>query len=121
VALAPSELLAVPIAAVSAMSLVGYAYSIPAFYGPVVGAKMASHGRCFAVLRGGHPARPPDGRLLLWPDARSAGVMVRRLAPFAVLAVSCSDGCTCTRRSWSLFHLRGRHLVLTAATISASR
>ena len=83
----PFELCAVPLAVVSAMSLIGYAYSIPEFYGPASAAKMAVHtAACFILLAGGILLARPHGRLLaLATTTDPGGIMLRRLLPLAIV------------------------------------
>lgn len=84
----PSELLALPIAIVSLMGLIGYTYSITAFYGPASAAKMAVHtAACFVALALGILLARPRGRLLaLATTTDPGGVMIRRLVPLATIA-----------------------------------
>ena len=83
----PYELLVIPTALVSATSLIGYAYSIPTFYGPASAAKMAVHtAACFIALSIGIALSRPHGRLLaLATTTDPGGVMLRRLMPLAVV------------------------------------
>jgi len=82
----PAEVLVVPVALVAAMSMIGYAYSIPAFYGPGSAAKMAINtAACFLVLTAGVLLARPHGRLMaLAMTTAPGGMMARRLLPFAV-------------------------------------
>ena len=81
------EVLMAPVAAIAAMCVVGYAYSIPAFYGPASAAKMALNtGIAFLLLACGVVFAQEDGRLkrlLVTTDPGS--VMARRLIPLAIL------------------------------------
>ncbi len=83
----PPELLVLPVAAVAAMSLIGYTYSIPAFYGPGSAAKMAlSTAACFVAIAAGVLLSRPHGRLLtLATTTAPGGMMARRLVPFVVV------------------------------------
>lgn len=55
----PAELLAIPMGTVACMSLIGYAYAIPAFYGPASAAKMAVNtALCLVALAIAIPDRP---------------------------------------------------------------
>jgi len=83
----PAELLAIPMALVALMSLIGYAYSIPAFYGPASAAKMAVNtALCFVALASALLVARPRGRFLeLATTTDPGGVMVRRLVPRSVV------------------------------------
>ena len=83
-----AEAAAMPVAIVAVLSLVGYAYSIPAFYGPGNGAKMAVN---TAIALGGLSAAiglaRPRGRFVHWiTTSEPAAMMSRHLLPIAVLA-----------------------------------
>jgi len=82
----PAEVLVVPVALVASMSLIGYTYSIPAFYGPGSAAKMALNTAvCFVIVAFGIAVARPHGRLLAFATATSPGdQMVRRLFPVVV-------------------------------------
>jgi diguanylate cyclase (GGDEF)-like protein len=82
----PAELLAIPIFVVAVMSLIGYAYSIPAFYGPASAAKMAVNtALCFVALAIGLLIARPRGRFLeLATTTDPGGVMVRRMVPLCL-------------------------------------
>ena len=82
----PSELLAFPIAIAPFMSLIGYAYSIPAFYGPASAAKLAVNtALCFLALSVALLLARPRGRVLeLATTTNPAGVIVRRMVPLCV-------------------------------------
>jgi diguanylate cyclase (GGDEF)-like protein len=115
----PSELLAVPIAIVASMSLIGYAYSISTFYGPGSAAKMAVHTAfCCVALAIAILAARPRGRLLgLATTTDPGGVMLRRLVPIGI-AVLLSLGWLHLRTvdSWSVVSLEVGTWWLTAAT-----
>ncbi len=83
----PSELFALPMAIVSLMGLIGYTYSIPAFYGPGSATKMAFHtAACFVALAVGILLARPRGRLLAMATTTDpGGVTVRRLLPLATV------------------------------------
>jgi diguanylate cyclase (GGDEF)-like protein len=83
----PTELLAIPMATIAFMSLIGYAYSIPAFYGPASAAKMAVNtALCFVALAVGLLIARPRGRFLeLATTTDPGGVMVRRMVPVCVV------------------------------------
>jgi diguanylate cyclase (GGDEF)-like protein len=82
-----AELLTIPVAAIGAMTLVGYLYAIPVFYGPSAAAKMALNtGICFLALSGAVTLARPRGRLVaLATTDDPGGVMVRRLLPLAII------------------------------------
>ena len=84
----PTELLAIPMALVASMGLIGYAYSIPAFYGPASAAKMAVNtALCFIALAFALLVARPRGRFLeLATTTDPGGVMVRRMVPVCVVA-----------------------------------
>jgi uncharacterized membrane protein len=81
------EVLMVPVAAVAAMCLIGYAYSIPAFYGPASAARMAlDTGIAFLLIACGVVFAQEDGRLQRLRTTTDPGsVMARRLIPLAIL------------------------------------
>jgi diguanylate cyclase (GGDEF)-like protein len=81
------EVLMAPVAAVAAMCVIGYAYSIPAFYGPASAAKMALNtGIAFLLIACGVVFAQEDGRLKrLLTTTDPGSVMARRLIPLAVL------------------------------------
>jgi diguanylate cyclase (GGDEF)-like protein len=83
----PAELLAIPMGTVACMSLIGYAYSIPAFYGPASAAKMAVNtALCLAALAIALPLARSRGRLLeLATTTDPGGAMVRRTVPLCVI------------------------------------
>jgi hypothetical protein len=82
----PTELVAVPLAVVTLMSLVGYAYSITVFYGSASAAQMAVNTAvCFVMLVVGFALVRPHGRLLrLATTTDPGGVIIRRLAPLVL-------------------------------------
>ena len=83
----PSELLAMPMAIPAAMSLIGHAYSIPAFYGPSSASKLAVNtALCFLALAVALLLARPRGRVLeLATTTSPAGVIVRRMVPLCLL------------------------------------
>ena len=101
------------------MSLIGYAYSIPTFYGPGSAAKMAFQTAfCCVALAIAILAARPRGRLLeLATTTDPGGVMLRRLVPIGI-AVLLSLGWLHLRTvdSWSLVSLEVGTWWLTAAT-----
>lgn len=82
-----AEILIAPVAAVCVVCLVGYLYSIPAFYGPRSGTQMAfSTGAVFLVLALGIVMARPRGRLHALMTSRSPGAAIARpLVPVAIL------------------------------------
>jgi diguanylate cyclase (GGDEF)-like protein len=83
----PSELLALPLLIAPAMSLIGYAYSIPVFYGPASAAKLAVNtALCFLALAVALLLARPRGRVLeLATTTSPAGIIVRRMVPVCVV------------------------------------
>ncbi|MCW3015966.1 MAG: diguanylate cyclase [Solirubrobacterales bacterium] len=115
----PSELVAVPVAVVVLMSLVGYAYSITVFYGPASAAKMAVNAAvCFVLLVVGFALVRPHGRLLrLATTTEPGGVMIRRLAPL-VLTVPFGLGWLHLRTvQWGVFDDEAAAWWLSASTM----
>ncbi len=82
-----SELLVLPAALVAFMSIIGYTYGIPAFYGPASAAKMALNtATSFLVVAIGVVLARPHGHVLrLATTDDPGGVMMRRLGPVAVV------------------------------------
>ena len=82
-----AEVAMVPVAAIGAMTLVGYLYAIPVFYGPASAAKMALNtGVCFLALAGAVVLARPRGRLLVLATTQDpGGIMLRRLLPLAIV------------------------------------
>jgi len=83
----PSEVLVLPAALVACMSIIGYTYGIPAFYGPASAAKMALNtALCFLALDVAIVLARPHGRVLrLATTDDPGGVLMRRLGPLAIL------------------------------------
>jgi diguanylate cyclase (GGDEF)-like protein len=83
----PSELLAIPMGIGAFMSLIAYAYSIPAFYGPAAATKMGVNtALCFVALAVALLVARPRGRVLeLATTTTPAGVIVRRMVPVCVV------------------------------------
>jgi diguanylate cyclase (GGDEF)-like protein len=83
----PAEVLVLPAALVACMSIIGYTYGIPAFYGPASAAKMALNtALCFLALDAAIVLARPHGHLLrLATTDDPGGVMMRRLGPLAIL------------------------------------
>lgn len=81
-----SEVLALPVAVIPSMSLIGYAYSIQEFWGPAAAAKMAANtALCFVALAVGLLLCRPRGRILELARTRDpGGVMVRRIIPLCI-------------------------------------
>lgn len=118
----PSELMTLPIVFVPAMSLIGYAYSIPVFFGPGAAAKMAVHTAvCFVVLGLGILLSRPRGWLVaLARTTDPGGVMLRRLAPLAALVPLVLGWLHLrTVSSWHLFSFEVGTWWMTAATATA--
>jgi diguanylate cyclase (GGDEF)-like protein len=82
----PAEVLALPAVLVACVSIIGYAYGIPAFYGPASATKMALNTAvCFLSLGIALALARPHGRILrLAMTDDPGGVMMRRLGPLAV-------------------------------------
>src|SRR4029077_10723825 len=83
----PSELLALPLLIAPAMSLIGYAYSIPVFYGPASPPTLAVNtALCFLALAVALRLARPRGRVLeLATTTSPAGIIVRRMVPLCLL------------------------------------
>jgi diguanylate cyclase (GGDEF)-like protein len=81
------EVLMAPVVALAAMCLIGYAYSIPEFYGPASAARMALNtGIAFLLIACGVVFAQQDGRLKrLLTTTDPGSVMARRLIPLAIL------------------------------------
>jgi len=82
----PAEALALPAVLVACMSIIGYMYGIPTFYGPASAAKMALNtAACFLALGIAITSARPHGHLLrLATTDDPGGVLMRRLGPLAV-------------------------------------
>ncbi|MFL5846025.1 MAG: GGDEF domain-containing protein [Solirubrobacteraceae bacterium] len=82
-----AEVLAVPVGLIALMSVIGYLYSIPAFYGPASAAKMAIlTAVCFLALSAGILLARPSGRLVrLATTDDPGGILMRRMIPVAVV------------------------------------
>ena len=78
----PAELLVLPAVLVACMSIIGYTYEIPAFYGPASAAKMALNtAACFLALGAAIALARPHGHVLrLATTDDPGGIMLRRLA-----------------------------------------
>jgi diguanylate cyclase (GGDEF)-like protein len=102
----PAELLAIPMGTVACMSLIGYAYSIPAFYGPDSAAKMAVNtALCFVALAIAIPIARPRGRFLeLATTTDPGGVMVRRMVPLCVIVPLLLGWLHLRTVGWGLFN-----------------
>jgi diguanylate cyclase (GGDEF)-like protein len=113
------ELLMLPVAAVAAMCLIGYAYSIPAFYGPASAAEMALNtGTAFLVLAVGIMFAQKDGRAKRILTTTDPGtVMARRLIPLAVLVPLTLGWLRLVGQEQGLFGLRMGTWLLTMSTI----
>ncbi len=82
----PAEVVVLPAVLVASMSIIGYTYGIPAFYGPASAAKMALNtATCFLALGLAITLARPHGHILrLATTDDPGGVMMRRLGPLAV-------------------------------------
>lgn len=116
----PSEIPAVPMALVAVMSLIGYAYSIPAFYGPGAAAKMAVHtAGLFVLLAVAVVLVRPHGWLMRLGTTRDpGGVMVRRLAPMVLLMPLVLGWLHLRTSQWGLFDERWGAWWLSVATMA---
>jgi diguanylate cyclase (GGDEF)-like protein len=114
-----AEALLVPVLAVAAMCLVGYAYSIPAFYGPVSAAKMALNtGAVLLVVAAGIMCAQPNGRVHRILASKDPGdEMARRLLPLAVLVPLMLGWLRIMGQNAGLFGLRVGTWILTMTTI----
>jgi diguanylate cyclase (GGDEF)-like protein len=83
----PAEVLVLPTVLVACMSIIGYTYGIPAFYGPASAAKMALNtALCFLTLGAAIVLARPHGHVLrLATTDDPGGVMMRRLGPLAIV------------------------------------
>jgi len=102
----PAELLAIPMGTVACMSLIGYAYSIPAFYGPASAAKMAVNtALCFVALAIAILIARPRGRFLeLATTTDPGGVMVRQMVPLCVVVPLALGWLHLRTVGWDLFN-----------------
>jgi diguanylate cyclase (GGDEF)-like protein len=82
-----AELAMIPVAGMGAMTLVGYLYAIPVFYGPASAAKMALNtGVCFLAMAAAIVLARPHGHLVRLAGTRDpGGIMLRRLLPLAIV------------------------------------
>lgn len=114
------EGLMVPVVAVAGLCLVGYAYSIPVFYGPGSATKMAVNtGILFLVLALGVTLAAPGGRLQHVLHTHDPGtVMARRLLPFTILVPLVLGRLSLAGIDNHLFGSRVGIWVLTAATVA---
>jgi diguanylate cyclase (GGDEF)-like protein len=113
------EVLMVPVAAVATMCLVGYAYSIPAFYGPASAAKMALNtGIAFLAVAVGVLFAQDDGRSQRALTSTDPGiVMARRLIPLALLVPLSLGWLRLLGADAGIFGLRMGTWLLTMSTI----
>jgi len=114
------EALVIPVLAVAAMCVIGYAYAIPAFYGPASAAKMALNtGGTFLVLATGIMLAAPYGRSRRILGATNPGtVMARRLLPLAVLVPLALGWLRLVGQEDGIFGLRVGTWLLTMTTIT---
>jgi diguanylate cyclase (GGDEF)-like protein len=114
------EVLMLPVLAVASMCLIGYAYEIPAFYGPASASKMALNtGVVFLVLAGGVMFAAPHGRSRRILGTSDPGtVMARRLLPLAVLVPLTLGWLRLLVQDAGIFGLRVGTWLLTMTTIT---
>lgn len=116
----PAEALVLPVVLVACMSIIGYTYGIPAFYGPASAAKMALNtAGCFLALGVAIVLARPHGHVLrLATTDDPGGVMMRRLGPLAVVVPLLLGWLRLTAGDAGLFTDRVGTWWLTAATIA---
>jgi diguanylate cyclase (GGDEF)-like protein len=116
----PSEVPLLPLALVAVMSLIGYAYSIPAFYGPGAAAKMAVNtAGLFVLLAVAVVLVRPHGWLMRLGTTRDpGGVMARRLAPMVLLMPLLLGWLHLRTTEWGLFDARWGAWWLSVATMA---
>jgi diguanylate cyclase (GGDEF)-like protein len=114
-----SEVLILPAALVALMSIIGYTYGIPAFYGPASAAKMALNtATCFLALAIGIVLARPHGHVLrLATTDDPGGVTMRRLGPLAILLPLLLGWLRLTAGDHGVFTDRVGTWWLTAATV----
>jgi diguanylate cyclase (GGDEF)-like protein len=114
------DALMVPVLAVASMCVVGYAYTIPAFYGPASAAKMALNtGLAFLVLAAGVMFAAPHGRSRrILATTNPGAVMARRLLPLAVLVPLTLGWLRLIGEEAGIFDLRVGTWILTMTTIT---
>lgn len=117
----PAEVLVLPVALMSGMTIVGYLYSIPSFYGPASAAKMALNtGACFFALALGIVLARPRGRIVVLASTDDpGGIMLRRMGPLAVVIPLLLGWLTLLGKAHGLFGERLSIWWLSAATIAA--
>lgn len=115
----PSELCAIPMGLMALMSLIGYAYSIPAFYGPASAAKMAVNTSfCFLALATALLIARPRGRFFeLATTTDPGGVMVRRMVPLCLVVPLVLGWLHLRTVEWGLFDDEVGSWWLAASTI----
>ncbi len=115
----PSELFTIPMGIVALMSLIGYAYSIPAFYGPASAMKMALNTSvCFVVLATALLVARPRGRFFeLATTNDPGGVMVRRMVPLCLVVPLVLGWLHLRTVEWGMFDDKVGSWWLAAATI----
>ena len=116
----PTELFALPMGTVAFMSIIGYAYSIPAFYGPASAAKMAVNtALCFIALAVALLIARPRGRFLeLATTTDPGGVMVRRMVPLCIVVPLVLGWLHLRTVGWDVFDDRVGTWWLEAATVA---
>jgi diguanylate cyclase (GGDEF)-like protein len=115
----PAELLVLPVALLGTMTVIGYLYEIPAFYGPSSAAKMAlGTGACFLALTTAVLLSRPRGRLVtLATTDDPGGILIRRLVPVAFLVPLTLGWARLRAGDAGLFGDRVGTWWLTAATV----
>jgi diguanylate cyclase (GGDEF)-like protein len=114
-----SEVFVLPAALVALMSVIGYTYGIPAFYGPASAAKMALNtAACFLALAIAIVLARPHGHVLrLATTDDPGGVTMRRLGPLAILLPLLLGWLRLTAGDHGVFTDRVGTWWLTAATV----
>ena len=115
----PAEVAALPVAVVAGMAILGYAYSLPTFYGPASAAKMAINtAGCFVALAVAIVLARPRGRLIrLATTTDPGGVMMRRLGPFVLIVPLLLGWLHLRTVEWGLFTPQAAAWWLSAATM----
>jgi len=112
--------LLVPVVGVAALALIGYAYSIPAFYGPSSAAKMALNTAiAFLVLAAGVMFAGPSSSSQKVSSTDLGVAMARRLLPLAVVVPFVLGWLRLVGQDDGLFGLRVGTWLLTMTTITS--
>ncbi len=115
----PAELLAIPTLVIAFMSLIGYTYSIPEFYGPASAAKMAVNtALCFVALAVTLLVSRPRRFLELATTSDPGGVMVRRMVPLCLVVPLVLGWLHLRTVEWGLYNTQVGAWWLAAATIA---